>query len=221
MLIDNACENHYKMIKQMRGVPGVIPERFQEGFKIRHCALSLVGEPIIYPEINRFIDLLHDRNISSFMVTNAQFPDKIIILKPVTQLYISVDAATKESMKAIDRPIFSDFWERFLESVDAISKKGQRTVFRLTLVKGWNMEELQNYADLIKRGNPDFVEIKGVTFCGGKRSELTMKNVPWHEEVIRFANELCLLVDETYGLACEHEHSCCILLAKKRKIFSQ
>jgi wyosine [tRNA(Phe)-imidazoG37] synthetase (radical SAM superfamily) len=25
-----------------------------------------------------------------------------------------VDAATKESLKAVDRPLFSDFWERFL-----------------------------------------------------------------------------------------------------------
>jgi tRNA wybutosine-synthesizing protein 1 len=30
------------------------------------------------------------------------------------QLYVSVDAATKESLKAIDRPLFGDFWERFI-----------------------------------------------------------------------------------------------------------
>lgn len=29
------------------------------------------------------------------------------------QLYVSVDAATKDSLKAIDRPLFGDFWERF------------------------------------------------------------------------------------------------------------
>lgn len=29
------------------------------------------------------------------------------------QLYVSVDAATKERLKAIDRPLFADFWERF------------------------------------------------------------------------------------------------------------
>lgn len=32
------------------------------------------------------------------------------------QLYVSVDAATKDSLKAIDRPLFADFWERFLVS---------------------------------------------------------------------------------------------------------
>ena len=34
----------------------------------------------------------------------------------IIQLYVSVDAATKDSLKAIDRPLFSDFWERFLVS---------------------------------------------------------------------------------------------------------
>lgn len=32
------------------------------------------------------------------------------------QLYVSVDAATKDSLKAIDRPLFGDFWERFIVS---------------------------------------------------------------------------------------------------------
>lgn len=59
------------------GVPGVKPERYKEGLEVKHCALSLVGEPIMYPEINSFIRLLHSHNISSFLVTNAQFPEEI------------------------------------------------------------------------------------------------------------------------------------------------
>ena len=43
----------------------------------RHCALSLVGEPIMYPEINTLVQQLHTRRISTFLVTNAQFPDRI------------------------------------------------------------------------------------------------------------------------------------------------
>lgn len=52
-------------------------DRLQEGMTARHCALSLVGEPIMYPEINKFITLLHEKQISTFLVTNAQFPDAI------------------------------------------------------------------------------------------------------------------------------------------------
>ena len=81
-------------------------------------------------------------------------------------------------------------------------------VFRMTLVKQLNMDEVLEcvylisilmrchelscsgclngccrYVTLVNRGTPDFIEIKGVTFCGGSRSELSMSNVPWHEEV--------------------------------------
>ena len=124
------------------GVPGVIPERFEEGFQVQHCALSLVGEPIMYPEINTFIELLHDKEISSFLVTNAQFPEEMKTLKPVTQLYISIDASTKDALKQVDRPLNKDFWERFQSCIEQLSHRLERTVFRLTLVKGWNAEEI-------------------------------------------------------------------------------
>ena len=60
----------------------------------------------MYPEINRFLKMLHERRISSFLVTNAQFPEAIRSLEPCTQLYVSVDASTKDSLKKIDRPLF-------------------------------------------------------------------------------------------------------------------
>ena len=82
------------------------------------------------------------------------------------QNYVSIDASTKESLKKIDRPLHKDFWERFILSLKELSDKGQRTVYRLTLVKGFNVEELDNYAKLVALGNPDFIELKGVTYCG-------------------------------------------------------
>ena len=38
--------------------------------------------------------------------------------------------------------------------------QGQRTVYRLTLVKEWNTEELDAYAELVGVGEPDFIEVK-------------------------------------------------------------
>ncbi|KAK3084453.1 hypothetical protein FSP39_013792 [Pinctada imbricata] len=211
-----ALQNHVGLIKQFKGVPGVKPERFAEGLEPKHCALSLVGEPIMYPEINKFINLLHNKGISTFLVTNAQFPDAIKNLSPVTQLYVSVDASTKDSLKKIDRPLFRDFWDRFIDSLTALSDKKQRTVYRLTLVKAWNTEELENYAALVSKGNPDFIEVKGVTYCGeSKASTLTMKNVPWHEEVVGFVQQLADRLED-YEIASEHEHSNCLLLAHKK-----
>jgi tRNA wybutosine-synthesizing protein 1 len=156
-IFDQALSLHYQMINEFKGVPDVRPDRLEEAFNVKHCALSLVGEPIMYPEINKFIDFLHSKQISTFLVTNAQFPDAIKSLKPVTQLYVSVDAPTKESLKRIDRPLFKDFWQRYLDSLKALGEKKQRTVYRLTLVKGWNTEDVQQYANLINLGKPDFI----------------------------------------------------------------
>ncbi|KAA8537631.1 hypothetical protein F0562_027239 [Nyssa sinensis] len=217
-IVNSAIDLHTKMIRQMKGVPGVKVERLAEGLSPRHCALSLVGEPIMYPEINSLVDELHRRRISTFLVTNAQFPEKIKMLKPVTQLYVSVDAATKDSLKAIDRPLFGDFWERFVDSLKALREKQQRTVYRLTLVKGWNTEDLDAYSSLFDTGNPDFIEIKGVTYCGSSAtSKLTMENVPWHSDVKAFSEALAQKSKGEYEVACEHVHSCCVLLAKVEK----
>jgi len=215
-LVDGFEREHFKMIKELKGVPGVKPERLKEAMgRVRHCALSLVGEPIIYPRINDFIRELHRRRISSFMVTNAQFPEQMESLVPCTQLYISIDAPTKDQLKAVDRPLFSDFWERFNACVDMLATKRQRTVFRLTLVNGWNDSELGAYAELVTRGQPDLIEIKGVTYCGeSKASPLTIKHCPFHHEVRAYCERLAEASGGAYAVASEHEHSNCVLLAR-------
>ncbi|OAA81423.1 flavodoxin and radical SAM domain protein [Akanthomyces lecanii RCEF 1005] len=225
MIFDGVKEGHYKKIKMMRGVPGVRAERFAEALKIRHCALSLVGEPIFYPYINEFLGMLHKERISSFLVCNAQHPDQLADLKAVTQLYVSIDASNKESLRKIDRPLHRDFWERFNRCLDILREKRfrHRTVFRLTLVKGFNVEdEVEGYARLIEQGLPCFVEIKGVTYCGTSTSSnagLSMSNVPFYWEVCEFVRALDTRLQEkglAYGIAAEHAHSCCVLLASER-----
>lgn len=217
VLVKGSIERHQGMIKELKGLPGLIPQRWEEAFTVRHCALSLVGEPIMYPYINEFCKELHARQISSFLVTNAQFPEKIAELDPITQLYVSVDAATKESLRAVDRPLFKDFWERFLACLGELKRKGQRTVYRLTLVKTYNMADLDAYAELLSIGQPDFIEVKAVTYCGkSDGSDLTMKDVPWHDEVREFCAALCERAGGKYGLAAEHAHSNCVLLAKTK-----
>ena len=225
MIFSGAKEAHLKKIKMMRGVPGVRAERFQEAMTIRHCALSLVGEPIFYPHINEFVRLLHANQISSFLVCNAQHPEQLEALKVVTQLYVSIDASNRESLRKVDRPLHRDFWERFLRCLDIIREKRfrMRTVYRLTLVKGFNIQdEAEGYANLVARGLPCFVEVKGVTYCGTSSSAgagLTMQNVPFYGEVQTFVEALNAALEHRgldYGIAAEHAHSCCILLASKR-----
>ncbi|OQO05722.1 hypothetical protein B0A48_09815 [Cryoendolithus antarcticus] len=228
LIFDGIKENHYKKIKMMKGVPGVRAERFSEAMQIRHCALSLVGEPIFYPHINKLLAMLHAERISSFLVCNAQHPDELAALGPVTQLYVSIDASNKESLRKIDRPLHRDFWERFQRCLDILHTKRNthRTVFRLTLVKGFNVdEEAEGYAALVDRARPSFVEVKGVTYCGTSTAAgagLTMQNVPFYEEVCAFVLALEAALKRRgldYGIGAEHAHSCCILLADRERYY--
>lgn len=224
-IVDEAVNEHVKMIKETKGIPGVLPNRWKEAHTVRHCALSLVGEPIMYPRINELLSELHNRDISTFLVTNGQHPKSIDSLVPVTQLYVSVDAPTPESLEAIDRPLFKDAWDRLRHSLQSLRTKGQRTVARLTVVKGWNSDEIGGYAELIALGCVSLIEVKGVTFCGkSDASNLNMTNTPWHHEVrsltLKLRDELATLAKDRpdvpkYGLACEHKHSCSVLLARE------
>ena len=217
-IVQEAVTKHLEMIKQLRGVPGVTDEKFSSAMSVKHCALSLVGEPIMYPQIDTLLELLHNRRISTFLVTNAQFPEAIRSLRPVTQLYVSVDAADPVTLKAVDRPLFSDYWERFIASLVSLKKKRQRTVYRLTLVKTQNMDDVQAYVDLVSLGEPSFIEIKSVTYCGTSTgaSDITMSSVPYHEEVKKFGEAMVERLGGRYEMACEHKHSCSVLLAQKK-----
>jgi len=226
-IVDEAVKMHIRMINEAKGIPGVRMDRWKEAQTVRHCALSLVGEPIMYPRIDELLGDLHSRKISTFLVTNGQHPQSIENLRPITQLYVSVDAPTQESLIAIDRPLFQDAWDRLKQSLTTLKEKGQRTVARVTVVKGWNSDEVAGYAQLIALGRVSLVEVKGVTFCGkSDASNLNMSNSPWHHEVVELTATLKRELDKLreaggensllpeYGLACEHKHSCSVLLAR-------
>ena len=44
-----------------------------------------------------------------------------------------------------------------------------------------------------------------------------MENVPWHSDVKEFSEVLASKSGGVYEVACEHAHSCCVLLAKVDK----
>lgn len=223
-VFEGALQGHYQKIKQMRGVPGINIDRFNEAFTVRHCALSLVGEPIFYPHINEFVGMLHAKHISLFLVCNAQHPDNLAALNRVTQLYVSIDAPTKTDLKKVDRPLNADFWDRLMACLDILRtvQSHQRTVFRLTLVKGFNMTDIESYADMVERARPSQIEVKGATFCGsstGNGNPLTMQNIPFYDECKAFVELLLAELQRrghNYQIAAEHAHSCCILMAHEK-----
>ncbi|EER11658.1 conserved hypothetical protein [Perkinsus marinus ATCC 50983] len=128
------------------------------------------------------------------VVTNGQHPEELGSLPQVTQLYISIDAPNSEKLKKVDRPLFKDYWERLLASLEAAAEKGdsQRKVARLTLLKDVNDEDIFGYAKLIDLMKADFIEVKGATYAGWDRDAtgLTMANCPYFDDIINFAQKI-------------------------------
>ncbi|MBN1274662.1 4-demethylwyosine synthase TYW1 [Candidatus Woesearchaeota archaeon] len=214
-IIEESLEAQRHLLYGFGGHPTADKQLYEESKDVKHVALSLSGEPITYPLINEAVAGFHRRGISTFLVTNAQHADEIRDLAPVTQLYLSVDAPSEELLKEIDRPLFPDYWERLLRSLDHAREKRGRTTIRITAIKGMNMVDPAGYAELILRGDPDFVEVKAYMFVGASRQALSIKNMPYHEEVESFAKEILEHLPE-YGLADEHKPSRVVLLAKKQ-----
>ena len=213
MILKESIRYHHKLLQGFGGQPD-LKEMYSMSKQIKHVALSLTGEPITYPKINELIGLFDKEGISTFMVTNAQYPEEIQNLRRVTQLYISVDAPNKELLKNIDKPLFTDYWERINKSLEYCAKKKDRTCVRLTIIKGLNDVDAEGYASLIKKGKPDFIEVKAYMHVGPSRDRLKMEDMPWHEEIVDFATKLMKYLPD-YDIVTEHVPSRVVLCARK------
>jgi tRNA wybutosine-synthesizing protein 1 len=214
-ILENSLEAHQKLLSGFGGSHKLNKVAFDKSKDVKHVALSLTGEPINYPRMNELIDKFDEKGISTFLVTNAQYPEAIKNLKPVTQLYISLDAPVKNLLENIDVPLFKDYWERLNKSLDHLAEKKQRTCIRLTIVKGVNMDYFEDYAKMIKKGDPDFIEVKSYMHVGASREKLERSNMPLHEEIVEFSKELTKNL-EGYEIVSEHVPSRVVMFAKKK-----
>lgn len=215
MILDGSIKEHITLLAGYKGNSKTSQELFKQSKEVKHVALSLTGEPIIYPKINEILDLFHKNKISTFLVTNSQYPEEIKNIKNVTQLYCSLDAPNKELLKKIDVPLFSDYWERSQKSLEELRKKNYRTCIRITLIAGINDVEPENYARQINLASPDFVEVKSYMFIGESKLRLKLENMPWHEDIVDFSKKILTHLPE-YDLVTEHVPSRVVLLAKKK-----
>lgn len=213
-IIDEAIKAQQDLLVGFYGNEAAKKILLDQANEPRHVALSLTGEPITYPKFNELCREFHKRNISTFIVTNAQYPDAIRTLKNCTQLYISIDAPNKQLLKSIDKPLFPDYWERLNQSLEYLSEKDFRTAVRLTIVKGQNDSDLEGYRGLILKGDPDFIEVKGYMYVGASRERLEKENMPDMDDVRQFTEQLAQLLPD-YELAGEQKESWVVLLAKK------
>jgi tRNA wybutosine-synthesizing protein 1 len=159
-----------------------------------NAAISLAGEPLLYPSIQELLEEYKKRHFTTFLVTNGLEPVKLekISLEP-TQLYISLDAPNRNIYQQLCDPQVENGWSRLNQSLDLLASFKCRTVVRMTCVQGYNMLQEQEYANIICKSNPDFVEIKAYMYVGNSRRRLDLSNMPPYEDVRRFAEKVANL----------------------------
>jgi tRNA wybutosine-synthesizing protein 1 len=204
-------------------------KKLKEAQEPMQFAISLSGEPTIYPQIGELILELQKRGKTSFLVTNGLYPEKIKeLLKKKqlpTQLYVSINTPNEELYNKFHRSSIKNAWEKLNGSLELMkTMKGKtRTVFRMNLVKDLNMfpEQAKEYAQLIKKSQPLFIEIKGFMSVGFARERLGYERMPTNKEMEYFISillkELKKIRLDEYKLLDEHEFSRAYVLGKDKK----
>jgi len=187
-LLDGILQGQQKFLSGYGGAKTTDPARLAEAREPKHVALSLMGEPTLYPYLKELLELIKRRGMTSFVVSNATNPDVLTELQP-TQLYLSLNAPDEELYRRVCRPTAA-LWQRIMESLEIIKQHRGRSVIRLTMVRGLNMERPEDYARLIAKAEPDFVEVKSYMHLGRSRDRLTREAMPQHSEILEFARTL-------------------------------
>ncbi len=154
------------LINRELTTPDEIMQTHSEALHPNHAAISLDGEPLLYPKISELVQEFRNRNMTTFIVSNGTLTDKIFNMDPLpTQLYITLPAPNEQIYKKICRPMIKNGWNRIMESLELLNTLSCRTLVRLTGVKNLNLNEqyIQDYIKIVKKANPNFFEIKGFT----------------------------------------------------------
>ncbi len=213
-ILEQAIEARKNLLSGLKGNPKVERKKWEEAVRPTNIAISLSGEPTLYPKLSELIKESHKMGMKTFLVTNGTIPEALKKLDPLPwQLYITLSAPDKETYLKSCRPLILDGWKRLNESLELMKSFDCRTVIRLTLVKGLNMIRPKMYAKLIEKANPTFLEVKGYVWVGESQKRLSMGSMPFHEDVVEFAKELS--ESTGYEIKDEFKPSRVVLLAKK------
>lgn len=194
-ILDGCIAAQRQLLSGFKGNPNVKEEMFYEAMEPRHVAISLDGEPTLYPYLSELIKLAKQRGMTAFLVTNGTMPDVLRNLDVLpTNLYISLYGPDRDTHIQVTRPLIKDSWDRTLESLRVIRELDCRRVIRLTLVKGYTMKDPEKYTELIKMSGADYVECKGYMHVGESQKRLPRDAMPSMDEISKFADRLSALL---------------------------
>ena len=189
-LVEMAIKEHRRTVSGYKMYPGVDRRMYEEAMNPKHVAISLTGEPTLYPRLGELIREFHKRGITTFLVTRGVRPEVLANLnEEPTQLYISIEAWDEESYQRFNNPISPILWRKTLETLELLPSFTSPTVVRITLVRSFNMHEkaVEEWAKLLRIAQPTFIEVKAYMHVGGSITRLSRDDMPSHAEVKKFA----------------------------------
>jgi len=223
-IMTKLMEERRKLIMGHYGDPNQDKKKLDESLLPNHYAISLSGEPTMYPKLPELIKYLKslEATKSIFLVTNGQEPDMIQKLQDEnalpTQLYLSTNAADYQSFLKINRPRYDDSWERWNRTLKMLSTLDTRTVLRITLIRGYNddKEMIPAFTSLLQQSNAHFVEIKSYMHIGRSINRLEHSDMLEMDEVRSFANKL-VQENSAFTVMDESEISRIVILQNKKR----
>jgi tRNA wybutosine-synthesizing protein 1 len=181
-----------------------------------HAAISLTGEPTLYPHLDGLIKGFHRRGFTTFLVSNGTVPEVISGLsEEPTQLYISVSAFDQKMFSQVCRPQVPEAWNKLNETLSLLPSFKCPTVIRLTLARHLNLKHPELYARLIRKANPTYIEPKAYMHVGFSRLRMGYTNMPTQREIQDFATQLS--TEMGYNILDEAQESRVVLLSRLEK----
>jgi len=194
-------------------------EKYQEALSPKHAAVSLDGEPTLFPQLEGLLEEFCRRGFTTFLVSNGTMPETLakLSIEP-SQLYVSLYGPDEITFLKACRPHIRNAWEKVRKTLDLIPSFKNPTVVRLTLVRGVNLKDAAGYARLVRSAAPTYVEAKAYVYVGYSRQRLGFENMPSHEEIKGFSVELARELG--YDILAESSDSRVVLLSRLQKPIS-
>ena len=215
-IVQGSLKAQERILSGYKEHPKADLRKLHEAMTPRHVAISLTGEPTLYAPLDDLIHEFHKKSFTTFLVTNGTQPAKLSELsEEPTQLYISVSAPNEDIFHRVCRPQIPEAWEKLNESLSLLHCFRCPTVIRTTLVRGYNLENLDEYAKLVEKAQPTYVETKAYMHIGFSTLRLGFERMPEHKEVYDFA--VGLAEKTGYRILDESTDSRVVLLSKLKK----
>ena len=227
-IVKNLLHERYRLIVGYYGNQKADKNKIDESLLPEHYAISLSGEPTMYPKLPQLIKYLKtlENTKSIFLVTNGQEPEmlkKLVNENALpTQIYLSTNASNRKMFNIINRPRYKDAWQRWNDSLLLLSKMNTRTVIRVTLIRGYNesLGYMNEFAEILRMGNPHFIELKSYMHIGMSTSRLEKSSMLEMNEVREYSVELKKYLDN-FTIMDESEISRIMVLQNNKRFVNR